>query len=218
MVPPPPSRAGAARGRLGRSLGPLLLLLALGHAWSYREEPGDGDRFALRVPAACAPGRRRYPLPIPPRRCPARSRLPPALTHPGLRKELRRLRGRRLSARTPRAPASGARGSGLGDTARRPPAAVSVPLLYFFFLLGAGSLRGTLAGPDLGVLPASALGDLRRLGARNADDRRALPATLARSGQPSSPNFFREICSENNIATTKYPCLKPSGELTTCFR
>ncbi|KAM9677185.1 collagen and calcium-binding EGF domain-containing protein 1 isoform 1-T1 [Dama dama] len=44
MVPPLPSPAGAARGRLGRSLGPLLLLLALGHAWSYREEPGDGDR------------------------------------------------------------------------------------------------------------------------------------------------------------------------------
>lgn len=44
MVPPPPNRAGAARDRLGRSLGLLLLLLALGHAWSYREEPGDGDR------------------------------------------------------------------------------------------------------------------------------------------------------------------------------
>ncbi|VFV44240.1 Hypothetical predicted protein, partial [Lynx pardinus] len=27
-----------------------------------------------------------------------------------------------------------------------------------------------------------------------------------------------EICSENKIATTKYPCLKSSGELTTCFR
>ncbi|XP_060029939.1 collagen and calcium-binding EGF domain-containing protein 1 isoform X2 [Erinaceus europaeus] len=45
MVPPPPgSRGGAARGRLGRSLGPLLLLLALGHAWSFREEPEDRDR------------------------------------------------------------------------------------------------------------------------------------------------------------------------------
>ncbi|XP_058880745.1 collagen and calcium-binding EGF domain-containing protein 1-like isoform X1 [Acipenser ruthenus] len=28
----------------------------------------------------------------------------------------------------------------------------------------------------------------------------------------------REVCSENNVATTKYPCLKPTGELTTCFR
>ncbi|XP_069483172.1 collagen and calcium-binding EGF domain-containing protein 1 [Ambystoma mexicanum] len=28
----------------------------------------------------------------------------------------------------------------------------------------------------------------------------------------------REICSESKIATTKYPCLKPSGELTTCFK
>jgi collagen and calcium-binding EGF domain-containing protein 1 len=45
MVPPlPPSRRGAARGQLGRSLGPLLLLLALGHTWTYREEPEDGDR------------------------------------------------------------------------------------------------------------------------------------------------------------------------------
>ncbi|KAJ8789229.1 hypothetical protein J1605_022164 [Eschrichtius robustus] len=44
MVPPPPSRGGAARGQLGKGLGPLLLLLALGHTWSYREEPEDGDR------------------------------------------------------------------------------------------------------------------------------------------------------------------------------
>ena len=44
MVPPPPSRGGAAKGQLGKSLGPLLLLLALGHTWSYREEPEDGDR------------------------------------------------------------------------------------------------------------------------------------------------------------------------------
>ncbi|XP_054100249.1 collagen and calcium-binding EGF domain-containing protein 1 isoform X4 [Callithrix jacchus] len=44
MVPPPPSRGGAARGQLGRSLGPLLLLLALGHTWTYREEPEDSDR------------------------------------------------------------------------------------------------------------------------------------------------------------------------------
>uniref|UniRef100_A0ABM5FU93 Collagen and calcium-binding EGF domain-containing protein 1 n=1 Tax=Pogona vitticeps TaxID=103695 RepID=A0ABM5FU93_9SAUR len=28
----------------------------------------------------------------------------------------------------------------------------------------------------------------------------------------------REICSESKVATTKYPCLKPSGELATCFR
>ncbi|EDM14709.1 rCG46976, isoform CRA_d [Rattus norvegicus] len=27
----------------------------------------------------------------------------------------------------------------------------------------------------------------------------------------------REVCSENKITTTKYPCLKSSGELTTCF-
>lgn len=44
VPPPPPCRGATARGQLGRSLGPLLLLLALGHAWTYREEPGDGDR------------------------------------------------------------------------------------------------------------------------------------------------------------------------------
>lgn len=44
MVPPPPSRGGAATGQLGKSLGPLLLLLALGHTWSYREEPENSDR------------------------------------------------------------------------------------------------------------------------------------------------------------------------------
>ncbi|KAJ6656108.1 hypothetical protein lerEdw1_004158 [Lerista edwardsae] len=27
----------------------------------------------------------------------------------------------------------------------------------------------------------------------------------------------REVCSESRVATTRYPCLKPSGELTTCF-
>ncbi|KAF3849188.1 hypothetical protein F7725_015685 [Dissostichus mawsoni] len=27
-----------------------------------------------------------------------------------------------------------------------------------------------------------------------------------------------EECSENKISTTKYPCLKPSGEVTTCYR
>nr|XP_033789391.1 collagen and calcium-binding EGF domain-containing protein 1 [Geotrypetes seraphini] len=27
-----------------------------------------------------------------------------------------------------------------------------------------------------------------------------------------------EVCSESKITTTKYPCLKSSGELTTCFR
>ncbi|XP_010900162.2 collagen and calcium-binding EGF domain-containing protein 1 isoform X1 [Esox lucius] len=31
-------------------------------------------------------------------------------------------------------------------------------------------------------------------------------------------NTDREFCSENNIATTKYPCLKPTGEETTCYR
>ncbi|KAK2508032.1 hypothetical protein MC885_002608 [Smutsia gigantea] len=44
MVRPPTSRGGAWRRQLCRSLGPLLLLLALGHTWSYREEPADGDR------------------------------------------------------------------------------------------------------------------------------------------------------------------------------
>ncbi|XP_075697136.1 collagen and calcium-binding EGF domain-containing protein 1 isoform X2 [Rhinoderma darwinii] len=28
----------------------------------------------------------------------------------------------------------------------------------------------------------------------------------------------REVCSENKITTNKYPCLKATGELTTCFR
>ncbi|KAM8985128.1 collagen and calcium-binding EGF domain-containing protein 1 isoform 1-T1 [Ara ararauna] len=35
-------------------------------------------------------------------------------------------------------------------------------------------------------------------------------------GEPQDGD--REICSENKIATTRYPCLKPTGELTTCFR
>lgn len=35
-----------------------------------------------------------------------------------------------------------------------------------------------------------------------------MPPSLAR----------REVCSESRVATTRYPCLKPSGELTTCFR
>ncbi|KAF7464794.1 Hypothetical predicted protein [Marmota monax] len=44
VPPPPPSRGGAVRGQLGRSLGPLLLLLALGHTWTYRENSEDSDR------------------------------------------------------------------------------------------------------------------------------------------------------------------------------
>ncbi|XP_069820915.1 collagen and calcium-binding EGF domain-containing protein 1 [Dendropsophus ebraccatus] len=28
----------------------------------------------------------------------------------------------------------------------------------------------------------------------------------------------REVCSENKVTTTKYPCLKSTGELTTCFQ
>ncbi|XP_072517858.1 collagen and calcium-binding EGF domain-containing protein 1 isoform X1 [Salminus brasiliensis] len=28
----------------------------------------------------------------------------------------------------------------------------------------------------------------------------------------------REVCSENHIATTKYPCVKATGEVTTCYR
>ncbi|MEQ2210279.1 hypothetical protein XENOCAPTIV_010969, partial [Xenoophorus captivus] len=27
-----------------------------------------------------------------------------------------------------------------------------------------------------------------------------------------------EKCSENNISTTKYPCVKSTGEVTTCYR
>uniref|UniRef100_W5KM20 Collagen and calcium binding EGF domains 1 n=1 Tax=Astyanax mexicanus TaxID=7994 RepID=W5KM20_ASTMX len=27
-----------------------------------------------------------------------------------------------------------------------------------------------------------------------------------------------EVCSENNIATTKYPCVKATGEVTTCYK
>ncbi|KAM6984700.1 collagen and calcium-binding EGF domain-containing protein 1 [Aplochiton taeniatus] len=27
-----------------------------------------------------------------------------------------------------------------------------------------------------------------------------------------------EVCSENKIATTKYPCMKSTGEVTTCYR
>lgn len=30
--------------------------------------------------------------------------------------------------------------------------------------------------------------------------------------------FGREECSENNVSTTKYPCVKPSGEAATCYR
>uniref|UniRef100_A0A8C4XT52 Uncharacterized protein n=1 Tax=Falco tinnunculus TaxID=100819 RepID=A0A8C4XT52_FALTI len=38
---------GGPMGRPAGSLAPLrlLLLLALGHAWTYREEPQDGDRW-----------------------------------------------------------------------------------------------------------------------------------------------------------------------------
>ena len=35
---------------------------------------------------------------------------------------------------------------------------------------------------------------------------------------PPGALSYREVCSENKIATTRYPCLKPTGELTTCFR
>ncbi|VTJ86001.1 Hypothetical predicted protein [Marmota monax] len=51
VPPPPPSRGGAVRGQLGRSLGPLLLLLALGHTWTYRENSEDSD--SGRAPAGC---------------------------------------------------------------------------------------------------------------------------------------------------------------------
>ncbi|CDQ90903.1 unnamed protein product [Oncorhynchus mykiss] len=34
--------------------------------------------------------------------------------------------------------------------------------------------------------------------------------------QPDDANS--EVCSESKIATTKYPCLKPTGEVTTCYR
>ncbi|XP_027724946.1 collagen and calcium-binding EGF domain-containing protein 1 [Vombatus ursinus] len=44
LPPPPPSGRGGAKRQLGRSLGPLLLLLALGHTWTYREEFEDSDR------------------------------------------------------------------------------------------------------------------------------------------------------------------------------
>uniref|UniRef100_A0ACB8EPC9 Collagen and calcium-binding EGF domain-containing protein 1 n=1 Tax=Sphaerodactylus townsendi TaxID=933632 RepID=A0ACB8EPC9_9SAUR len=27
----------------------------------------------------------------------------------------------------------------------------------------------------------------------------------------------REVCSDSKVATTKYPCLKPGGQLATCF-
>lgn len=93
-------------GRPARSLAPLrlLLLLALGHAWTYREEPQDGDRW-VKSPPRCPP------------------------------------------------------------SARRPATRRRVLLLIF-------------------VLFSSC----------------------------------REVCSENKIATTRYPCLKPTGELTTCFR
>lgn len=30
--------------------------------------------------------------------------------------------------------------------------------------------------------------------------------------------FHSEECSENNISTTKYPCVKSTGEVTTCYR
>lgn len=30
--------------------------------------------------------------------------------------------------------------------------------------------------------------------------------------------FHSEECSENNVSTTKYPCVKSTGEVTTCYR
>lgn len=113
-------------GRAAGSLAPLrlLLLLALGHAWTYREEPQDGDRWV-------SPGRG------PPCSC-----------------------FRALPSRAPPPPPH-----------VRPPSAPS------FF----------------GFSPSFLITRL-----------------------PPAP--CREVCSENKIATTRYPCLKPTGELTTCFR
>lgn len=31
-------------------------------------------------------------------------------------------------------------------------------------------------------------------------------------------SLHREKCSENNVSTTKYPCVKSTGEITTCYR
>lgn len=50
-----------------------------------------------------------------------------------------------------------------------------------------------------------------------------LVAVLLTLGTPTTfreerEDADREECSENNIATTKYPCVKTTGELTTCYR
>uniref|UniRef100_A0A8C3IMF1 Collagen and calcium binding EGF domains 1 n=1 Tax=Chrysemys picta bellii TaxID=8478 RepID=A0A8C3IMF1_CHRPI len=49
---------------------------------------------------------------------------------------------------------------------------------------------------------------------------RPRPAPLGLWLKPPLLSGFsrREVCSENKIATSRYPCLKPSGELATCFR
>uniref|UniRef100_A0A672SAQ0 Collagen and calcium-binding EGF domain-containing protein 1 n=1 Tax=Sinocyclocheilus grahami TaxID=75366 RepID=A0A672SAQ0_SINGR len=53
--------------------------------------------------------------------------------------------------------------------------------------------------------------------------RLAVVVILFSSGTPwtfreEKEDVDREVCSENKIATTKYPCVKSTGEVTTCYR
>uniref|UniRef100_A0A8C2GL75 Collagen and calcium binding EGF domains 1 n=1 Tax=Cyprinus carpio TaxID=7962 RepID=A0A8C2GL75_CYPCA len=53
--------------------------------------------------------------------------------------------------------------------------------------------------------------------------RLAVVVMLFSSGTPwtfreEKEDVDREVCSENKIATTKYPCVKSTGEVTTCYR
>ncbi|RXN08608.1 collagen and calcium-binding EGF domain-containing 1 [Labeo rohita] len=53
--------------------------------------------------------------------------------------------------------------------------------------------------------------------------RLAVVVILVSSGTPwtfreEKEDVDREVCSENKIATTKYPCVKSTGEVTTCYR
>lgn len=41
---------------------------------------------------------------------------------------------------------------------------------------------------------------------------------LCKKKQLTTSLSYSEVCSENKIATTKYPCVKSTGEVTTCYR
>lgn len=120
---------------------PLLLAAAVGHAWTYREEPEESDRWV-----------------------------------------------------------AGRRG---GEGGPHPQGHLALP-----FLSGAAAplfQGGARAGLALAVTRRCVCYDWL-----------CFDGELCRFPPPPPPR--REVCSESKVATAKYPCVKPSGELTTCFR